>query len=165
MAVGTADANTDRVEAAVRVLRDRGERVTTARRELLSVFATSEDHLSAEDLVDRLAEVAPGVHRATVYRTLESLVRAGVVGHVHRPHGPATYHLVDPGDRLHLHLSCRGCGQMVDAPADLLDAVASRLHRARGFRLDADHVALTGWCRDCDQPRGEGQPAASIIES
>lgn len=138
------------MDAAVRSLREQGERITTARRELLSVFADSGDHLSADELVDRLAETAPSVHRATVYRTLESLVKAGIVGHVHRPHGAATYHLVDPDGRLHLHLSCQGCGRIVDAPADLLDAVASRLKRRSGFRLDADHVALTGWCRDCE---------------
>jgi len=148
MASGTLTPR-QRVDEAVETLRSRGERVTTARRELLEVFARSEDHLTADDLLEELSKAAPAVHRATVYRTLESLVKAGLVAHVHRPHGAATYHLVGHGDRLHLHLSCRGCGRMVDAPADLLDTAAARLLRSNGFRLDADHVALTGWCREC----------------
>ncbi len=139
----------ERVEEAVSALRERGERVTTARRELLEVFAHSQDHLTADDLVAKLAPAAPAVHRATVYRTLESLVKAGLIAHVHRPHGAATYHLVASGDRLHLHLSCRKCGQIVDAPADLLDRAAARLKRLNGFQLEADHVALTGWCKAC----------------
>lgn len=142
------------VDVAIGHLRDQGERVTKARRALVTVLAESDAHLSADDLADRLAELEPGTHRATVYRTLESLERVGVVSHVHLPHGPTTYHLVDE-DHTHLHLLCRSCGQIVDAPHDLLDDVVQRLEASAGFRIDPDHVALTGWCRGCRPDRGE----------
>jgi Fur family transcriptional regulator, ferric uptake regulator len=147
--MGAPTLANQRVEQAVRALRSQGERITTARRELLQVFAASDDHLSADDIVERLATSAPSVHRATVYRTLDSLVRAGVVAHMHRPHGPATYHLADGDGRPHLHLACNKCGAVVDAAADLLDDVARRVKQSTGFVLDADHVALTGECRAC----------------
>jgi Fur family transcriptional regulator, ferric uptake regulator len=138
-----------RAQAAVDALRMRDKRVTKARVALIDVLAASDEHLSADDIADRLGGIEPSTHRATVYRTLESLVRAGIVAHVHLPHGAATYHLVD-AERTHLHLLCRECGAIIDAPPDLLDGVRARLASSAGFRLDPDHVALTGWCRACD---------------
>ncbi len=152
----TAISPEKRAATAMQRLRDHGERVTKARRALIDVLATCEDHLSADDIADRLADS----HRATVYRTLDSLVRAGIVAHVHLPHGAATYHLVDT-DRAHLHLLCRVCGEILDAAPDLLDEVRERLESSAGFRLDPDHVALTGWCRACvpgDGVPGDGVP-------
>jgi Fur family ferric uptake transcriptional regulator len=140
----------DAVEAAVSALRQRGARVTAPRRALLEALAAAPAHPSADDLVRKLAEVDADVHRATVYRTLEFLVRAGVVAHVHLPHGATAYHLIGDDHRSHAHLVCRGCGQLVDVP-ELLDDLATSLRERIGFELDVDHVALTGWCRRCSQ--------------
>lgn len=145
----TDETTTRLIDDAISVLRSRGERVTVPRRLVLGELAGSAEHLSADDLYDRIGERVPGVHRATIYRTIEALVRAGVVAHVHLPHGAATYHLVTPGHRAHLHVVCRNCDLLLDVPSDLLDGVASDLASSFGFRLDANHVALTGWCESC----------------
>lgn len=136
-------------DLAVEALRAQGERVTRARRALIGVLdGADEDHLSADDIADRLAEAERGTNRSTVYRTLDALVRLGIVAHVHLPHGAATYHLVDAA-RAHLHLLCRQCGAIIDAPPDLLDGVRRSVERSAGFRIDPDHVALTGLCQTC----------------
>lgn len=142
----------DAVDAAVRALRQRGDRVTAPRRALIEALAAAPAHPSADDLVRQLQGLDADVHRATVYRTLEFLVRAGVVAHVHLPHGATAYHLVGDGHRSHAHLVCRGCGQLVDVPG-LLDGLAADLRDRIGFELDLDHVALTGWCRRCSRER------------
>lgn len=135
------------VETAIEHLRARGERITPQRRALLDALARAPQHPSADDLVELVGDTG-AAHRATVYRTLDSLVRAGVVAHVHLPHGAATYHLVGGDHRPHAHLLCQGCAQIIDVPG-LLDDVAAVLEAERGFRLDREHVALTGWCESC----------------
>lgn len=142
-------SSTELLEHALGMLRSRGERITTARRGVLGVLATTTDHLSAEQIYDEVVIDTPDVHRATVYRTLDSLVHAGVVAHVHIPHGPAAYHLSDLDGRPHVHLVCSQCKAVIDTDADLLDSAAESVLTAQGFRLDPDHVALTGWCADC----------------
>ena len=85
-----------RVAGAVARLRAAGERVTPARyavRRVLDVADVSDEHLTAEQIGTRVAEAEPSVHRATVYRTLTSLVEAGVVSHVHLGGSAAVYHL------------------------------------------------------------------------
>lgn len=145
----SATARERATDAALTVLRTGGQRVTPARRAIIDVLASTGDHLSADDIIDELAKVEPDVHRATVYRTLDSLVHLGVINHVHLPHGAATYHLAGQETPHHLHLVCGSCDAVVDAPSDLLDDAARRAATTLGFRLDPDHVALTGWCRDC----------------
>lgn len=141
--------STELLDRAVEVLRSRGERVTTARRGVLGVLASTSEHLSAERIYDAVVVDTPDVHRATVYRTLDALVQAGVVTHVHLPHGPAAYHLHDVEDRPHVHLVCRRCERVIDTVADVLDGAAETVMSAHGFELDPEHVALTGWCVTC----------------
>jgi len=126
-------------------MRDRGVRLTLARRSLLEQLVAAEAHLTAEALSDRVQSSVGGVHRATIYRSLEALERAGVVEHVHLGHGPAVYHLADD---LHQHLVCESCGAVIEAPAGLLVGAQRRL-AATGFRLRAHHFALLGRCADC----------------
>lgn len=159
-----AGRETDLLSRAGDVLRGRGERMTAPRRAVLRALAAvpsaggAPSHLSAEEVLARVAETAPRVHRASVYRALESLSRSGLVRHVHMGHGATAYHLAQgAGD--HLHARCRGCGRVVDLPSDLLDEVASRLDATHGFALDASHVALSGTCAAC-RTAGELSPRA-----
>lgn len=139
-------------------LRELGQRSTPARVAVLDVIGSTDEHLSADEIAVAVAERAPAVHRATVYRTLDRLVSLGLVAHVHLPHGATTYHVRGSDDGMHLHLSCRGCGAVLDADPGLLDDVAARLVLATGFVLDPGHGALSGWCSDCRSETRSGGP-------
>ncbi len=124
-----------------------GGRVTAARRAGLEVLvSTGGEHLSAEDLAARVQAVHPDIHLSTVYRTLESFERVGLVSHVHLGHAPSTYHLAG---QAHHHAVCGGCGVVVEVPADVLDGAAERLRTELGFTLDPHHFALEGRCAAC----------------
>lgn len=138
------------VEVAIEVLRSAGERVTEPRRVIIEVLAATTDHVGAEQLVEAVEAVDAGIHRATVYRTLDLFVDLGIVSHLHNTSGAALYHLaaVRRGrGREHLHASCRGCGRIVDLPADVLDDAVARL--AGAFRLEPERSALFGLCEAC----------------
>jgi Fur family ferric uptake transcriptional regulator len=159
-----------RVQAALAGLRRRGERITPARCAVLRVIDAADrtdEHLTAEQVGSRVAEREPGIHRATVYRTLTSLTDAGLLSHVHLGGSGTVYHLVEeqagayaagpgPAPELaarpheHAHVQCVSCGKVVDVPPDALDEVAGRLLAELGFRLDTAHAALLGHCSDCD---------------
>lgn len=141
-------------------LHELGQRSTPARRAVLEVIGATSAHLSADEIAVAVADVLPEVHRATVFRTLERLVSLGVVAHVHLPHGATTYHLREPDERMHLHLLCRGCGEVFDTDADLLDEVRSRLSNTVGFDLQPDHTALSGRCVSCQADSGGGAVGA-----
>ena len=139
-------AGPDRLAFILDLLAREGHRVTVGRRAVVEALLSAEGHLSADDLVADLQEVHPGLHRATVYRSLEALEAAGLVEHVHLGHGRSVYHLADD---LHQHLVCEVCGSVEEAPSDLLSAVARRLRRERGFVMRPYHFAVLGRCREC----------------
>jgi len=134
-------------DVAVR-LRARGERMTGPRRAVLTALVRHGGHVLAAEVVEAVADVDPSVHRASVYRTLETLSDLGVVQHLHLGHGGTAYHLSD-GDHHHVHAQCQVCGGVEDLPADLLDTVAEQVVLRSGFVLDPGHVALSGTCRAC----------------
>lgn len=142
---------------AVSRLRSAGERVTPARYAVLRVVDAADladEHLTAEQIGSRVAEAEPSVHRATVYRTLTSLVETGVLSHVHLGGSATVYHLTEPApadEHDHAHVQCHRCGRVLDVAPDVFDEVARRLLDEVGFVVDTGHAALLGTCRECTQ--------------
>jgi Fur family transcriptional regulator, ferric uptake regulator len=139
------------VANALGMLRDRGERVTAARKAVLQVLDQARDHLCAEDIAERVDAAEPGVHRATVYRSLQSLTELGIVAHTHVPGSATIYHLKHSPSAPtgHAHLQCSTCSRFFDIPTDWLGPLADRSRDELGFELDAQHAALLGTCADC----------------
>jgi Fur family ferric uptake transcriptional regulator len=138
--------------AAVSLLHEIGQRVTKPRVAVLAqIIAAGDEHLTAEQLFEQVTANHADVHKATIYRTLESLTEAGVLTHVHLDRGLRAYHRA-ASVRLgssHLHAQCSTCGQVIDLPAGVLGRTAARIAVATGFQLDETHAALSGRCRAC----------------
>jgi Fe2+ or Zn2+ uptake regulation protein len=133
-------------DAIMSGLRAEGVRVTTVRRAVIVTLAADHSHQSADDLAAAVQIDHPDIHRSTIYRTLDSLEKLGVVDHVHLGHGRAVYHLsAEP----HHHLVCEVCGGVTHAPADLFDPLAEQVMDQYGFTVRPDHFAVLGRCRDC----------------
>src|ERR1700727_1700778 len=103
MGAPAAPTASELVEGVLALLRARGGRVTTARRQLVEALFESPAHRTAEDLAAVVQARAPDVHISTIYRNLDELERLGVVVHTHLGHGPANYHLASAP---HGHLVC-----------------------------------------------------------
>ena len=134
------------IEDVLARMRERGARVTSARRLLLSVMLESRGHRSAEELAADVQARAPEVNLSTVYRNLDELERLKIVDRTHLGHGPATYHLATA---THGHLVCERCGSMTEVPDTLFDALAETTRRDYGFSIDPHRFAVIGICRDC----------------
>ncbi len=150
----------ERLGALLDSLRARGERLTTARRALLTALAQADDHRTAEELAAEVREAYPAIHRATIYRTLETLRRLGVVEHSHLGHGPAVYHLADD---VHHHLVCDECGSVTEAASGLFTDLEDALLREYGFEMRARHFAVTGRCGACAAAAAAGGGAAQRL--
>src|SRR2546428_8669674 len=65
--------------ALLKALEDRGIRLTRQRRVILEVMDKAERHLDADGILERAQKLDPGVHRVTVYRTIELLKKYGLI--------------------------------------------------------------------------------------
>ena len=62
-----------------RYLRDQGLPVTSQREAVARVVFESDDHLSVDDIESALRETGERIGKATIYRTLDLLVRSRLV--------------------------------------------------------------------------------------
>jgi Fe2+ or Zn2+ uptake regulation protein len=133
-------------EQVVAKLRERGLRVTSQRIVIHRALCAQAQHLTAEQVLESVSEVLPGVSLPTVYATLELFEQLGLVRRFATGNGAV---LFDSRVEPHAHTVCRRCG----ATADLDGAAGSEraLARAREAGFEPDHAQLVIWglCRRC----------------
>lgn len=138
-------------------LRQHGIRLTPQRRMILAAIAQSQEHLTAEEIHQRILPLYPDMNISTIYRNLERLLDLRIVAVTDLGGGSLRYQAV--GDRRHHHLICHHCGRMIDLRDDLLDGLRSSITREYSFQVAIDHLALWGLCSDCQKgdnpPQGE----------
>ena len=131
---------------ALNAIRSSGGRVTETKRSVIEILASTDQHLSAEAVMEILHEQAPSVAPSTVYRILEELVRLHVIEHSHAGRGPVTYHLASHD---HGHLVCQSCGAIIEAEPELFEMLTTLSEQRHGFIVDAHHFAVLGTCATC----------------
>ena len=78
------------------------------REQIVNVFLRQEGHLSADDLVDIIRREDQRISRATVYRTLQWMVDAGIARKVDFGEGRFRFEHSYRQPR-HFHLICKTC--------------------------------------------------------
>jgi Fur family transcriptional regulator, peroxide stress response regulator len=126
---------------------EHGLRLTPQRDVLLRVLSETTGHPTADDLVQKVRSVLPSVSHATVYRNVQELVRAGLIGTLERAGGAVQFE-INPEE--HHHFVCRNCGQVWDVYLGGVDfRVDRRRSRLKGFQIDRREVQLHGLCARC----------------
>jgi Fe2+ or Zn2+ uptake regulation protein len=138
------------VEASNELLRKLGYRLTPQRSMILSVLAKAEEHLTIEQITERVQQHYPNVSISTVYRTLELLKSTGLVRESHLAGKPPSYETTDHQAHHH-HLVCRRCHAVQHLDETLLGNLHECLQEQQHFHhLTLDLVA-TGYCDSCWQ--------------
>jgi len=130
-------------------LQDLGYRLTPQRLMVLEMIAESTDHISAEDIYERIKPRYPHINISTIYRTLELLKQLGLVTVTDMGDGRITYHYADKGH--HHHLICHRCGGKLELDESLFVPLKKTLMKEYGFQADLRHLAIFGRCRTCQK--------------
>jgi len=132
-----------------RYLRDQGLPVTQQREVIAELVFSSPDHLSVEEIESRLRAKGERIGKATVYRTLEMLVRSGLVGEYDFGEGFKRYKHLFGQSQVREHLICTDCGKVSEVQSDGLTAQQEELARAHGFQAVRYRLEIYGLCADC----------------
>ncbi|HJM88276.1 MAG TPA: Fur family transcriptional regulator [Dehalococcoidia bacterium] len=131
------------VEILERRLTRSGHRLTRPRRSLFAAMQQLDDHFTAEGVV----AAAPGVGRATVFRTLRLLQDIGALCQVVLDDGTLEYRLTSGGH--HHHIVCSECGSVTDfEPCDIQDLL-SELSERTGYDIASHRLEVYGRCGVC----------------
>jgi len=131
-------------------LHSQGYRLTPQRQLILEAVRRADDHVTPEDVYQRVHRRNPAISRATIYRTLDFLCEMRLIHALHW--GGQMYYEI--AAEPHHHLVCRTCGGMIECEHDLLQVLFEAVEAKHRFTIDMDHVALFGLCQQC---RGSGK--------
>jgi Fur family peroxide stress response transcriptional regulator len=127
-----------------------GVPLTVQRRVVLEAVLESDEHPTADQIIDVAKQKVPGISRTTVYRVLDTLVDMGAVRRLHHPGPVARF---DGKIRRHHHLICRKCNKVIDLESARLNRLALPDVRVEGFEIEDFAVQFTGTCAQCRQPK------------
>jgi len=123
-------------------------RVTTPRRAIIDAVFGTEDHFTAEQLLDKARQLDSSVSRATVYRTLPLLTQSGLV---HEMDFGKDYKIYDPNyanSPNHNHIICDDCDKIVEFESDKLEKLEGEITQELGFKVKTQQLRITGSCED-----------------
>ena len=138
----------DRPLPDISTLRPAGGKRSSKRDRILNAFLQQEGHLSADELCDLVRRTDPGIGRATVYRTLQWLVQAGIARKVDFGEGRSRF---EPSYRhpRHFHLICTTCHRSSEFLSSDVETLMEEVAAARGFAPTQAVVQIYGKCEDC----------------
>jgi Fur family ferric uptake transcriptional regulator len=135
-------------EAFRAFLRDHSLPVTAQRLAIADVVLGTERHVSAEEVADMLRRRGASAGTATVYRTLDVLVRSGLV--VERDFGEGfKRYEASRGIPHHEHLLCTVCGRVTEFRDERLERMTTLLAEAHDFSRQRHRLVIYGLCGDC----------------
>ena len=130
------------------------QRHTTPRRKLLVRILDKAHHFSSEEVCQQVPEVG----RATVYRTLTRLTKAGFLCRVSLEGGTVHYQLAPL--RHHHHLVCLRCDRIVDVEACQVSGFVHQIARSQGFESISHRLEIYGVCSTC---QAVGAPETAVV--
>jgi Fur family ferric uptake transcriptional regulator len=137
-------------------LRPAGGKRSSKRDLILNVFLRQEGHLSADDLVDIIRREDQRISRATIYRTLQWMVDAGIARKVDFGEGRFRFEHSYRHPR-HFHLICKSCNQSSEFLSSDIESLIEEIAAARNFTARQSVVQIYGECQAC---RTGGREAA-----
>jgi Fur family ferric uptake transcriptional regulator len=129
-------------------LKPAGGKRSSKREKIVDVFLRQEGHLSADDLVDVIRREDHRISRATVYRTLQWMVDAGVARKVDFGEGRSRFEHSYRHPR-HFHLICKSCHRSYEFLSSDIEGIVEEVAAARGFAPSQSVVQIYGQCEEC----------------
>jgi Fur family ferric uptake transcriptional regulator len=129
-------------------LRPAGGKRSGKRDFIVNTFLRQEGHLSADDLVDLIRREDHRISRATVYRTLQWMVDAGIARKVDFGEGRFRFEHSYRHPR-HFHLICKSCNQSSEFLSSDIEALIEEIATARNFAARQSVLQIYGECEDC----------------
>ena len=135
-----------------------GGKRSSKREQIVNVFLRQEGHLSADDLVDLIRKEDHRISRATIYRTLQWMVDAGIARKVDFGEGRFRFEHSYRQPR-HFHLICKTCHRSFEFLSSDIEALVEEVASARSFTASQSVVQIYGTCEECRTGRAASSAA------
>ncbi|HEY3196655.1 MAG TPA: transcriptional repressor [Nitrospirales bacterium] len=130
--------------------RQKGLKLTPQRYAIYEMMLHTDSHPTVEDIYQAVQPMFPMLSLNTVYYTLTSLKKAGLIADVPVQEGAARF---DANMDRHHHLVCLKCRKIEDLYDDALDQLKISTKSTNGYLVESHRVEFRGYCSECRTPR------------
>ena len=130
------------------ILRRERLKYTPQRVAVLEEVLKDQGHRECEDIYLALKQSGSHVSRATVYRTMDILVKNGYARKMEIGDGRARYES-KIGSPHHDHLICTSCGEIIEFVDQDVEDLQKKIAKSYHFKLQRHVHQLFGICKKC----------------
>ncbi len=135
------------IEELRTLVKKRGLKNSAQREQIVQVLFLADEHLTPEEIHQRVKKLNPNIGLATVYRTLSFLEKEHLVNSISFGSEGKKYEL-NRGDH-HDHMICLQCGKILEFYEEELEHLQEIVAQKAGFKLLTHEMILYGICPEC----------------
>ena len=129
-------------------LQNEGMRYTKQRKLVWDEICQSKEHRDAEEIYLKINKNGRKVSRATVYRTIDVLVKNNLVRQLELGDGRKRFeNKLDSSH--HDHIVCLSCGNIQEFIDDLIEKQQDKIAKKHNFKIVRHIHQLFGFCSNC----------------
>lgn len=121
-------------------------RMTNQREMILQELKKSKNHLTADELYERVKKKMPRISLATVYRNLEILSEVGLIGKLEVSGRQKRF---DWDTRDHDHVHCIQCNRVDNIELDRTNIDVAAPQSISGYKITGYRLEFSGLCAEC----------------
>lgn len=127
-------------------LKQKNLRRTSQRDAIIETVFNTEEHFTAEQLLDWSRRRDKSVSRATVYRTLPLLTESGLVREMDLGKDFKYYDPNYADHPNHSHIICGDCDKIVEFESEKISQLEDEISHKLGFAVKTQRLQITGTC-------------------
>jgi Fur family ferric uptake transcriptional regulator len=135
-------------EALRSFLKEKGFKSTRQRDIIAHEFLIAGEHMTSEELYNRVSKKHREIGHTTVYRTLKLLKKSGLATERVFADNLTRYEPITP-DEHHDHLICLKCGSITEFEDSRLERLQQKIAEGFGFNTVSHKMELYGYCKEC----------------
>src|SRR5882762_810318 len=123
-------------------------RITSQRQAIVDTVFGTDQHFTAEQLLEWSRQKDKSVSRATVYRTLPLLTESGLVREMDFG---KDYNFYDPNyaeHPHHNHIICQDCEKIVEFESEKIEKIENEISQRLGFSVKTHRLQITASCEE-----------------
>ncbi len=124
-----------------------GLRNTHQREVILAELLSFGQHVTTEELWDRVKAIDSSIGYATVYRTLRLFTECGIASKHDFGGGSARFES-DSGHH-HDHMICTQCGKIIEFENEEIERLQDEVAASHQFKINSHRMELYGLCSEC----------------
>src|SRR6266480_387024 len=121
-------------------------RLTSQRQAIIDSVFSTEEHFTADQLLDWARRRDQSVSRATVYRTLPLLTESGFVREMDFGKDHKFYDPNYADHPHHNHIICQDCDKIVEFESKKIEQLENEITHRLGFAVRAHRLQITATC-------------------